>query len=231
MSLSVLLVVVTNPPAGGSQDEKIANILTAAGHSVTYQVSTTALPDTGYDVAVITESGSASSAANNSIPTCLLPVVFLDTNWNTTGISSAAATAGSPDSLNVDILTTATSIDDGLSDPAAIRSSNASMYGTATANLASGVVALADHGGQAGHVVIAIADTGAALTSGNAPNRRVAYGPGVGSSGVSTWTATGDTLFRQAVEWAAPSAPAAITPLKLEDGLGFLLTESRVPLG
>lgn len=184
-----------------TNDQHLSDILTTAGHTVTPALSTSNLPNSGYDVCVVTESGSSGSAANTSIPTCTLPVVHGETNWPTTRMSSATATQGGTATTAINVIDTTHPIVQGFSDPFTF-STSANTYGVASTTLPSGVVNVAEYDLNAGHVALAAADTGATLTSGTAPARRVEYGFGIGGSSVANWNANGDTLFVQAVEWA-----------------------------
>lgn len=195
-------LVVSSDTSPVAQDVTLHGLLTTAGHTVTYRLSTLNLPTSGFDVVVITESGASGSAANGDVPTSSLPVVHMETNWNTTRMASVAATsAGSNTQLN--IIDTTHPIVAGVPDPVTHGSPGFNAYGTATANLASGVVNVAEAQGTAGHVVLAAADTGATLTTGTAPARRVEFGIGIGGTSVSRWTTDANTVFVQAVEWAA----------------------------
>lgn len=199
--VAVLLAVssVTTPV---QSDQDLKAMLEAAGHTVTYQLSTTALPNTGYDCCVVTESGSASSAANTSIPTCSLPVVHMETNWSTTRMSSATATNPATETQIVPV--TSHPIIDGLGDPITVTASGTlNAYGVADTTLPAGVVDVAETYTVLGHVRIAVADTGATLTTGTAPNRRVEFGLGIGGTAVTIWSANTDTMFVRSVEWAA----------------------------
>lgn len=170
-ALDILVVVDDVGPT--VDDTNFMTMLTDKGHTVTQGSELNALPDTGYDVIVVTESGSASSAAVASIPTCLLPVVLFETAWNTARLSTTAmVTNGS--GTQYDLQTHA--INTGHPDPLTIFSSSASFYGVPTTDLASGVAVVAVAAGVTTHATCVAADTGATLTSGTAPNRRVAIG-------------------------------------------------------
>lgn len=217
-ALGVLIAASATPLTG--QDLTLSNILTARGHTVTPALSTAALPTTGYDVIVITESGAAGSQANIDAPTCPLPVVNLETTWNTMRFSSAGGTTPAS-AQTLDIIANSHPIVAGIPDPVTFRSSSGGIYGVASGTLAAGVVNIAEHGTTAGHVIVASAEKGAVMTSGNAPARRVMLGTGTGGSGVSAWTADGQAIFYQAVEWAG-----TYPPVTASDSAAITIAES-----
>lgn len=200
-----ILMAVSDPVAPVAQDVLLQDFLESEGYTVTLAASTAALPNTGYDLAIVTESGAAGSAANNSIAACALPVIHMETNWNTTGFATVGAS--SPGVGNILDLMGAHAISAGLPDPMTFRNFNTACYGVSTANLAAGAVDIAEHGSFPGHCLIAAIDTGGTYAAGTvpatAPARRVAFGIGITSVIVSEWTADAYTLFLQAVEWAS----------------------------
>lgn len=228
---NVLLVVVSTTLS--ANDQAVSNQLTGDGHTVTTQVSTTALPNTGYDVCVITESGSSSSAAIVSIPTCALPVVLMETSWERADLSTVAATASAGAGQALDVIVPAHPIMAGVPDPVTVHGSGVNMYGAASGTTPAGVLDLAEHSTVAGHTVVAAADAGAALDGTTAPARRVALGHLVASNSITNQTADGWLIFRNAVNWAAGigGGPTSLSGLVLEDGSGFLLLEDGGMLG
>jgi hypothetical protein len=226
-----VLLVVGLPGTPTTQDALQKTLLEGAGHTVTYADDAVTLPNTGYDVIVVAESGQSTSVALTSIPTCSLPVMLCETTVDTMRLATTPGTSLSHNAL--DIVATTHPIVSGLPDPVTVFTSNQNLVGTPTANVASGAVVVATHSTNAAHSVVLAAESGATLTSGTAPARRVWFGCAVGTSSVSVYTADANTLYLQAVAWAAtpPGPPPAVTPLTLGAGGGFLLSESGVPIG
>ncbi len=167
------ILVVRVSTGADPNDTNLINFLTGRGHTVTDVADTSALPDSGYDLAIITDSGSATSAAITSIPTCLLPVMLFETRWDTARMSSAAA-GPSGSGTQYDLTTHA--VNSGYADPLTTNTGAQSFYGVADTTLPAGVQVIAYAQAVAGHSVCVYADAGATLTSGTAPNRRCCMG-------------------------------------------------------
>lgn len=227
MAFILLARAAAGPSAG---DTEIINFLMGKGHDITEAADTDALPDTGYDLCIVTESGSSSSTAINSIDTCLLPVMVCETTVNTALLATAAATtAGS--GTTVDLQGDPQGLNAGFPDPLTVNTAAASYYGVAASALPSGAEQLAIVPATT-HVTAWVLASGATTTSGPAPNKRAAFVL-IGSriTGMLAGTDSGN-WFNGIVNWlAATGAPPVVIPIKLESGLGFLLTESRLPFG
>ncbi len=198
-----IALYVSAPGTPNTDDVALYNAMTGAGHTVTYIASTSSIPNTGYDLAVIAESGSSSSAANVSSATTTLPVIQIETsldrmNFTTTGTVGTSQTAGTA----VDITDNAHQITTGLADPLTWASSSKALWTVAKTALASGVQSLAD--GPSSTTALAIADAGATLAnSATAPNRRAFFPMGIVPGNVVAWATGGTTLFTRTVAWAA----------------------------
>jgi hypothetical protein len=206
---SMVAMMVSDPVAPVAQDVLLRDAVIDAGYGVELLASTGACPNTGYLGVIVTESGTAGSVANTSVDSCLLPVIHMETNWDTTGFASVGASA--PGSINTIDIKAAHPITAGLPDPMTYRNFNNTLYGVPLANLAPGAVAIADHGAFPNHVVIAAIEAGGAYAAGTvpatAPARRVTSGLGVTSSIVAQWTADAYTLWDQMLQWTF-GAPA-----------------------
>jgi hypothetical protein len=218
--LNVGLVVTgtAGSPAPNAQDNAIEALIEAKGHTVTYLSSADSLPNSGYHVLVITESGSSSSAAITSIPSCTLPVMLQESTPNTMRFCSSAAT-NALSGTQWDITTAGNShvLTSALADPFTARNASSSQFGFPTSEAPAGVEMLAVNNGATTSCVFAVAESGATLTSGTAPARRCYWGPGVGASSVATWTSALNTLFQDTVLWLGQAAaqPATATPARI----------------
>lgn len=197
------VLLVHDDPTPTANDTTIQGILTGAGMTVSLQSESAAPPTdtTTYDVVVHTESGSSTSTAITAYPTMAVPLVYLETSWNNINMATAAAT-NPTSTTQYDIIATSHPIVAGLSDPFTWRTGASGNYGVTTAQQASGTVQVCAPVGNTAHSTVLTADTGATLTTGTAPARRVCSGIGVGSAPAS-WTADANTLLIQMVQWAA----------------------------
>lgn len=190
-------------PAPSANDIIMRDILVADGMTVTYLSEAAAPPSdlSTYDVVVHTESGSSSGTAISAYPTMAVPLVFLETSWQAINMSSAVAT-NPTSTTDYDVIDTGHDIVSGQSDPFTWRTGASGNYGVTTAEKASGAQQICAPAGNTGHCTVLAAESGATLTSGTAPARRVCMGAGVGSAPAS-WTAATGQLLIQAVRWAA----------------------------
>lgn len=210
------ILVVRNSAGPTTDDTNLINFLTGRSHSVTNVADTSALPDSGYDICIVTDSGSSGSTAIGSIPTCQLPVMLFETTWQTARMSSAAATTGGTSGTTWDLTTHA--LNSGYSDPMTVFNSSQSMYGTTNTNLPSGVEVLAWANGSTTHATAVIADTGATLTSGTAPNRRACMG--LITSRLTGMVQNAPDWFEDIVLWTANAGAGQFTET-LTDNMGL----------
>jgi hypothetical protein len=202
------VLIVHDDPTPNANDDIIKAALEADGMTCTYQSETASPPTdtTTYDVVVHTESGSSTgTTAINAYPTMAVPLVFFETSWDAIRMSTAAAT-NPTSTTQYDIIETGHAIVAGLSDPFTWRSGASGNYGVTTAQQASGTVQVCAPVGNTGHSTVLRAESGATLTTGTAPARRVCSGIGVGSAPAS-WDANTSVLLCQMVRWAANVTP------------------------
>lgn len=187
--------LVHDSPTPSAEDAAFATELENRGHTVTEIVETDTPPTSGYDVLIISESGSSGTVA--PYDTNPLPVLCFETPWNSLRMSSAGASSsssgGSWDLQTHDITT-------GLADPLTVHG-NSSRYGVATSSLPAGVEVVAVNPTATTHALLIVADAGATLTSGTAPARRGCAG--LLNSRVGTLTAAGYDLIENTLEWLA----------------------------
>jgi len=168
-------ILVARVAAGPTADDtNLINFLTNKGHTVTHVADTSALPDTGYDVCIVTDSGSSGSNAILSIDTCLLPVMMFETSVDTAMLAYGAMTAtgsgttwdlqGDPFGLNA-----------GFPDPLTVFASASSYYGVTSGLPAADGFILAIAPSTTHTVAWGIADGHFDASDTNAvPNRRIA---------------------------------------------------------
>lgn len=169
------LLVVHDDVGPSADDTNLINALTTIGHTVTTAIETSALPDVGYDAVILTESGSSSSTAVNSIAACLLPVMMFETSVNTALLATAGLTT-SGSGTQYDLQGDPHGLNAGFPDPLTVFSGSKSFYGVAAASLPPGGEALAV--GQGGVWVTAWVIDGGAQGAGGSPvpARRAAIG-------------------------------------------------------
>lgn len=220
LSIGMVVTGTAGTPSPNAQDTSIRDELVGRpeGNTVTYLSSADTLPNSGYDVLLITESGSSSSAAIASIPTCSLPVMLQETSVNTMRFcTSASSNALSGTQLDITTAGNSHSITTGLADPLTVRSSSGGMFGFPTSEAPAGVEILAVNNGATTSACLAVADAGATLTSGTAPARRAYFGLGVGTSVVAAWTQACRDLQRATLDYlgASVAVPATVTPARI----------------
>lgn len=218
---SKVAMMVSNTATPAFQDNLLRGLVEEYGFTVELLPSTSPCPNAGYSGVVVTESGTGGSAANVSIPACTLPVVHLEGNWNTVGMSTVTATnPGSTDTIDITAVHPITAT---LPDPMVHRTLAGSLFGVPAANLAPGAVGLAEHSLFPGHVVAAAIETGgsyaAGMTPATAPARRVSSCLGTTGTIVNEWTADAKKLFKQQILWAFgnPSVSASGSKKTLSD--------------
>lgn len=212
-----------SPPGSIAADSTLGGYLTSAGHSVTYQSESDAAPAGGtYDCIVITESGSASSTSK--YVDYADGVVCLETSWNTLKISSAGATNAGGTAASLD-LNASHPINSGHPDPISLKTSgNTGNYSIATTALASGADWVTMSGDGTRYWCVA-ADTGAALTSGNAVNRIVCMG--LVESNVANMSSDGQAWFVSVCEWAANVSAGTEHTVNATDSTGLTDSATR----
>jgi hypothetical protein len=191
-------------PNANANDIIMRDILVADGMTVTY-LSEADLPPsdtTTYDVVVHTESGSGASDAITAYPTMAVPLVFLETSWQSVLMATTGPATNPTSTTQYDIIDNAHAITTGKPDPLAWRTAASGNYGVATSELPSGATHLAAPSGNTSWATLAVAESGANLTTGTAPARRVVSGAGVGSA-PAAWTSDMNALFISMVRWAA----------------------------
>jgi hypothetical protein len=196
MALNVLLVTGTDPTSTAA----ITGLLEGRGDTVTTRLSTEDAPDSGvYDVIVVgTHANLTDTAGYAALAT---PIVDINVvNWTALLLASSvsAGTGTDIERQNTDhpIIVSA-GVGPGQSP---IYTQTDSLRRIDPGQMASGGVRLLDDAtGTDGRIVLAAFDEGVALTSGNAPARRVAYG----AEDAGSWNALGQAIFLASVDWAA----------------------------
>lgn len=181
---------VRNDVGRSAGDELLVADLVARGHTVTDIFDTDPAPTTGYDVILITESGSGSTTG--AYDTCPLPVLTFEVSWTGLRLATADATTGAAGSWTLN----SHAINSTFTSP--LNTNSGTTYQAATSALPAGVSAIATIGTET-HTLAA--DTGATLTSGTAIARRAAIG--FSDSKIASTTTDGFSYINAILKWLA----------------------------
>jgi hypothetical protein len=204
--MGAILMVVGDATVPTTGDTYLTGVLEGLGHTVTYVSDETAEDVTGFDGVVVTDSCS-SATLGAKYDTVAIPLVDHEAqHWDDIRMITAATV----DEVSVtqvlwEDITHA--IADG---PYGAHSGTDTIFSSAALlarsdGLASGVVQIASNGGST-NVVCGAAESGATLTSGTAPARRVFMWPK--EAAAALLTADGENPLKNAYYWAFGSVAA-----------------------
>ncbi|MEM1211899.1 MAG: LamG domain-containing protein [Planctomycetota bacterium] len=202
-----LLFIANSASSYDSYDQAKIDLFEGWGYTVTVAAQTDSAADLtaaaeANDVVYISES-VASGTVNTKIRDVATGIVceegFLLDDFN---VSTSGSGSSSEDEINVTV--DSHPVTAGFSTGTLqLSSSNQGMR--TYSNLASGAETLALSTG--GAAILVVVDTGATLHTGTATGRRVFTPHGQTNWDPDTLTSNGQTLIRQAIEWAAGGAP------------------------
>jgi hypothetical protein len=198
--MASILVVVGNAGTPTSGDSYLEGVLQGLGHTVTYVSDETAEDVTGFDGIVVTDSCS-SVTLGAKYDTAAIPLVSHEAqHWDDIRMITAASVT--------EISTTTITYEDDTHAIAngpygAHTGTDTILSGSAliarSTSVASGVTQIASTGG-ATNIVCGAAESGATLTSGTAPARRVFMWPK--EAAAVLLTADGENPLKNAYVWA-----------------------------
>ncbi len=191
---------------GNTSDTAAGSHLTGLGDTVTYRddgdAANAATDASTYDGVIITSTVTSGTITTkyqqHAIPVVTMQVAIWDAEMRLFG-----ANGGAQNDTAITVTNTTHPIMSGLSSGAlTVYSASAALSGSPTANMASGGTSLAAHPAFGTYTVLAAYESGANLTTGTAPARRVAFGIPI----VESMNTAGLDLFDAALDWAVPTA-------------------------
>jgi hypothetical protein len=196
--MGAILLVVADSALPSTGDGVLQNVLADLSHVVTYRSDDVAEDVTGFDGVVISDSCS-SATLGTKYDTVSVPVADHEAqHWDDMRLVTAASVA-EISTTDVTWLATAHPIEDG---PYGTFSGTDTIYSAASLlprsnSVASGAVLVANSG--ASQICCGAAETGAVLTSGTAPARRVFMWPRDGPA--TLLTEDGRNPLKNAYYW------------------------------
>lgn len=202
--MATIVLVVANSASLTSGDTTVRDRLqNTHGNTIVLRSDDDAEYTGAYDGVFIAESVSSGTVLAKYSTVAKPAIVCESAVWDDWGMSSAggAQAAGTQWDINA----TGHALVAGLTGTVTILSSSATISSVATSGVGAGAVIAALRTDDTTRTPYWAYETGAAMSTGNAAARRVAFG--LVDAGYPNLTANGLALLDAAIDWAYPSSP------------------------